>query len=74
MFNLYDKFVLTTSQVFPIIAFMSESEHEQQNDKATENLANDSHLKPPFVNLEKIASRYSVCCKRRLKSAAGSCV
>ena len=61
MTNCINKFVLTTCQMFPTMFHMSETEHETKNDKATENLANDSHRETPFVNLEKIACRYGVC-------------
>jgi hypothetical protein len=55
------KFVLTSCQVLPILTYMSHSEHEQQNDKASENLANNSYSVTPFVNRVQIARRYGVC-------------
>ena len=56
-----DKFCLTKQKIDAILILMSVTEHETKNDKAIENLANDSHLETPFVNATKIARRYGVC-------------
>ena len=61
MSNSNYKFYLTLCQGVSIIALMSETKHEQQNDKAIENLANNSHHETPFVNRLQIARRYGVC-------------
>lgn len=52
---------LTLRQVVAKMGFMPTVENETLQDKATENLANGSHPENPFVNRNRIASRYAVC-------------